>query len=159
MTWQRAVDAIAQRKNPKVLERLGRLLSENAPDVHLDEAEEAWREVWREYLSQFDTAIIDAAGMTVDDMVSYREQRQNQRAAGKDGGNQANENIINWFADSAIESEQQGLTFTKAVDKVMSDLGGYQMKKETARNWLKKAIKFGVIEIEPPKRGRPKKNS
>ncbi len=159
MTAERLIDAITRRKYPEAFDRLSTELRKQGPAYELAEVDEYWRQRWREHLSQFDTTILDEAGLTVDELVEMRDTKVKQRQSGK--GGQVNSNFVETFADSVIRAELAELTFKETVDLALEDLNkeyNYQMKRSMAHDWLSTAIRFKACNIEPPKLGRPKKN-
>lgn len=157
----RVVDAIQKRKNPEAWERARKRLQGSWPKFDAEQVESYWRERWREHLASFDPGMIEAAGLTVDDLVKRREHRLRRKTDCRETA-QASDELVNTFADSIIRSEAGGLSFSEAVSRALIDImeeHGHDMKPETARAWLKDAIKFKVCDIEPPKRGRPSKKT
>ena len=160
MTGYRLADAITKLKRPEAFKQATESAQSVLAAYSADEMEDGYRRRIRAGLEQCDSTMIERLGLTIDDLTDLKVNRSKRQAKGVKR-QQAPDEYVETFARSAIESERNGETFADAIRRALQSLSDnheHDMKASTARAWLKLAIECGAVNIDPPRKGRPKKN-
>jgi hypothetical protein len=121
---------------------------------------------WIKRLKDYDSSILAAAGITLDDFVRLIIAHEERIS----GGSQSRR-TKEWVAmrDAALlairDADLKGCTWKETIDAALgacSSNGEVYLDRKTVDRWLRVLHEWGDISIDPPKprgRGRPKRNS
>ena len=126
----------------------------------MEQAQEYRRAERKKWLETFDLSVLDAIGMTVEDLIDARDTKRAQRHQGQKGND---DELLRVIARAFLDVEREGGEFSEAVKRAVDNCSTltppHDLKPATARGYLKTLIQWRVTDIEPPRRGRPRKNN
>ncbi len=133
------------------------------PDPH--EIELAWQLRVRAHLAANDQEILQAAGLTLDDLVKVRAAKKKKRRIGQMLPQTKEKRALRKTALLAIrQADLGGSSWGDTIDFVKASCQEAHKDAEPDRKtvdaWLKALHEWGLIDIHPPKargRGRPRK--
>lgn len=125
------------------------------------------RRYWISELSKHDHSMINAVGLTVEDLVDLRDARLRQRQGGRALPRQQDRVLQRQRAYQAIfDAGMAGLSWGQAIDsaqvasRMIIGRREAEIDRKTLDAWLRVLHEWGAILIEPPPartRGRPRK--
>jgi hypothetical protein len=125
------------------------------------------RRYWIEELSKHDPAMMEAAGMTVEEFVDLRDAHRQRRRGGQvlpQGPDRVRQRQMAYRAiydaDLAEISWGEAIERAQVVSRIMIGSREREIDRKTLDSWLRALHEWGVIQIDPPKargRGRPRK--
>ena len=133
------------------------------PDA--DEAEQAWRMRVKAHLATYEQEILNAAGLSLDDLVSARFAKKRRRLSGEKLPQTREKITLRRTALEAIrEADLNGLDWGETIKKVQGCCQEAHRDAEPDRKtvdaWLRVLHKWELVAIDPPApkgRGRPRK--
>ena len=111
---------------------------------------EARKKKKAEWLGSFDLGILDAMGLTLDDLIALNRDRQSRSHGGKKRV-AISETRLRVFR-SFIESERKGASFAQAVSAARQVAP--KVTEKSIRNWLNDTIRLGLNVTKPATRDK-----
>ena len=132
---------------PALLARLS-VETEEEVRAELSARTERLNERKKEHLESLDHSILDALGLSVEEVLSLKREKVRREASGR-VRHHITSDMRTVFA-SFLSSEADGHTYAQAVNRAMRS--GHSVTEKSVRRWLTNLIKFGVCTIPPATR-------
>lgn len=161
------VEEYARFLQPELYRKADQIVEQVIKDLIPDDLVEQHRRKWIRHLSQYDTGILAAAGVTVEGLVDIRTAALRQRHAGRKLPAKGERVLQRQRAYQAIDAANRaGLSWAETIDQVQVSsrmpVGRREIEidRKTIDGWLRSLHEWGLVQIAPPTvrgRGRPRK--
>jgi hypothetical protein len=142
-------------------------LTRNKSWPTVEQMEAARRRRWHKHLSNFDDSILEAAGLSVDDLIEYSASKNARRSGGRMLPQEPERVKQRERAYSAIHAaDLAGKSWAQTIDDAQaaslfrSGNCDCEIDRKTLDRWLRSLREWGLIKLELPEpkgRGRPQK--